>query len=179
MYKVPSVNAKSEQLPGEGPPVFVPLAGLGTTRCLFNALCPILLARGSVFHPPPLLGQTVSIQAEELLGVLPDSAILIAHSYGGYLAFEALRARPTSIKALVLINTSARAESAINRKFRVEQLRRASTEPFAAEAARRFETLVHHRRKADAGLRQSFVDMAVKQGIDAFVRQSRAAMTRD
>jgi pimeloyl-ACP methyl ester carboxylesterase len=80
------------------------------------------LPEGSAFTPflPPLAD--VDLMARRLLDELPESFVLVGHSFGGYVSLAMLAAAPERIEALVLVNSLDTADTpaaAVSRREKV------------------------------------------------------------
>lgn len=95
--------------------------------------------RGMGQSDAPDLGYSMATYAEDLLALLNtlgvDRAVLCGVSMGGYIAFEMLRRARDRVRALVLVNTRAEADTAEGRKARdasAAQAREGGAESIAA-----------------------------------------------
>ena len=105
-------------------------------------------------------------------------AILIGASMGGMVALEAARQAPQRLAGLVLLGSSARADTA-----EVVALRGAACEEFAAGRTRavleaNLAFAFHPERARDASLRQRYLDMILRAGDARLIAQNRALMAR-
>ncbi|MEZ4454999.1 MAG: alpha/beta fold hydrolase [Gemmatimonadales bacterium] len=86
----------------------------------FRRIAPDL--RGLGQSDAPDLGYSMATYADDLVGLLDalgeTDAVLCGHSMGGYVAFEILRRYRARVRALVLVDTRAEADSAEGRKAR-------------------------------------------------------------
>lgn len=105
-------------------------------------------------------------------------AILIGASMGGMVALEAARQAPQRLAGLVLLGSSARADTA-----EVLALRAAACEEFAAGRTRavleaNLAFAFHPERAGDTSLRQRYLDMILRAGDARLITQNRALMAR-
>jgi pimeloyl-ACP methyl ester carboxylesterase len=100
-------------------------------------------------------------------------------SMGGYVALEITRQRPQRVERLALLDTRARPDSADESERRRTLLRIAqSAKSFAPVQKRMLPLLVHSSRLNDARLVQVIDEMAARTGLDAYMRQQAAIMSR-
>ena len=121
---------------------------------------------------------SIPAMAGDALSQAPDAPFILAgFSMGGYVAFEMLRQAPARIAALVLMDTSARADTREARAAREALIARAADD-FPGVVETLLEKLVHpeHTRLPEVG--GVFQSMASSLGAEVFVRQERAIMAR-
>lgn len=116
--------------------------------------------------------------AARILDSAPPRFALAGLSMGAYIAFAMLRQAPERIAKLALLDTSARPDTP-------EQSAARETFIAMAEAGKLSEVVdtlaprfLHRDRRNDAALHRTIRDMAADTGVDAFVRQEKAIMTR-
>lgn len=120
-------------------------------------------------------GESINAMAASLLERAPDRFVLLGHSLGGYVAQAAALARPDRIAGLVLISTSARAETEASRAGRAALVAAARTD-FAGVVARLARAALAPANRA-ACLRQVEA-MMLAGGAERFAREQHAAATR-
>ncbi len=140
------------------------LDALGTNR---TAWVPNLPARTSM-----------SELAASLLPDLPDRYILIGHSLGGYVALELLRMAPGKAAALVLVNSSASADTAAAAQARMASVERARNGEYVEMANRATAVSYHPDNLARADLLQSRSEAVAAYGPDRFMAHQQAAASR-
>ena len=116
--------------------------------------------------------------AEGILRDAPERFILCGLSMGGYLAFEIMRLAPERVTKLALLDTQATPETDLQRKLRNERIEAGRRDGMEAVSDLIWPTLVHPTRREDAPLRAIVRGMALKGGIDVFLRQAKAIMNR-
>ena len=116
--------------------------------------------------------------ARRLLAAAPPRFALVGLSMGGYVAFEVLRQAPERVQRLVLLDTTARGETAEQTRNRRVLIDLAQGGNFDQVPDRLFPLYVHRRRHSDAALRQLLRTMAEETGAEAFVRQETAILQR-
>jgi pimeloyl-ACP methyl ester carboxylesterase len=120
----------------------------------------------------------VAAIAARILADAPPRFALAGLSLGGYIAFAMLRQAPERIAKLALLDTSARPDTA-------EQSARREKFIAMAEAGKLTEVVdtltrvyLHRNRHNDDALKRVVQDMAADTGVEAFVRQQKAIMSR-
>jgi len=103
--------------------------------------------------------------------------VLVGFSMGGYTALEIMRQAGHRVRALALLDTSARPDSPEATARRRDQIERARADfPGVVDAL--FRAVVHPARHDDAALLEVFRAMARRTGAEVFARQQRAIMGR-
>jgi pimeloyl-ACP methyl ester carboxylesterase len=98
---------------------------------------------------------------------------------GGYVALEMLRQAPARVERLALLDTRARPDSADERERRRTLIRIAQgAKGFAPVNKRMLPLLVHGSRLNDATLVATIEGMAERTGIEGYMRQQEAIMSR-
>jgi pimeloyl-ACP methyl ester carboxylesterase len=151
------------------PMLLVP--GLLCSPRLYAGQIPALWRLGSVTIADHTRDDSVAGIARRILANAPPRFALIGLSMGGYVAFEILRQTPERVARLVLLDTSARPDTAEQTAGRRAQIALATSGHLAEVVRTAFANSVHPAHRADDGLRQVFLDMAAEVGVDAFVRQ--------
>lgn len=116
--------------------------------------------------------------AERLLTAVPGRFSLAGLSMGGYVAMEVMRQAPERVSRLMLLDTSARPDTAAQTANRQRLMEHAAAGRFDRIVPALFPMLVHKNRVEDAHLRQVVEEMARETGADAFLRQQRAIIAR-
>jgi pimeloyl-ACP methyl ester carboxylesterase len=121
---------------------------------------------------------SMGAMAEALLTAAPPRFTLIGLSLGGYVAFEVIRRALPRIERLVLMDTTAAADTDKKRGGRLADIELVHTrglEALAPELPKRFLLPAHQQDPALAGLVE---DMARSVGADAHRRQQQAMLGR-
>lgn len=120
----------------------------------------------------------VAAIAARILADSPPRFALAGLSLGGYIAFAMLRQTPERIAKLALLDTSARPDTAEQSARRENFIAMAE----AGELTEVVDTLtrvyLHRNRHNDDALKRVVQDMAADTGVEAFVRQQKAIMSR-
>jgi pimeloyl-ACP methyl ester carboxylesterase len=113
--------------------------------------------------------------AARVLKHAPPKFALAGVSMGGMVALELMRAAPDRVTRLFLCDTNARpdtAEQAANRQNTNAAM--LATDDLAALAAPYIDYMIHP--KADSRVREALMQMTLRVGAAAYVRQNKAVM---
>ncbi len=116
--------------------------------------------------------------ADRALAAMPERFAVAALSMGGYVAFALLRRAPERISRLLLMDTSARADTESQARRRRALMALSASGRFHGVAPRMLPNLLHPDRLNDAALGAEVSAMAARVGRDAFVRQQTAILYR-
>jgi pimeloyl-ACP methyl ester carboxylesterase len=118
--------------------------------------------------------------ARRVLDEVPfDRFALAGLSMGGYVALEIMRQAPQRVRRLALLDTRARPDSPDESERRRTLLRIAQgAKGLAPVNKRMLPLLVHASRLSDQALVNVIEDMAQRTGIDGYLRQQEAIMSR-
>ena len=158
------------------PTVLIP--SLGGSARLFETTVRALWRAGPVTIADHRRDDSIADVAAHILTTAPPTFALAGLSMGGYIAFEILRRAPERVKRLVLLDTSARVDTAAERDDRIEQRSAAMHGDFDALADKQFPHTVAPPHRGDATLRATFRAMMSETGADAFIRQQTACIDR-
>jgi pimeloyl-ACP methyl ester carboxylesterase len=154
------------------------LPGLSVTSRLYEAQIPALWQLGPVMIADHRRDDSIAAIARRVLNDAPPHFSLVGLSMGGYVAFELLRQAPQRIARLVLLDTSARPDTAVQSARRQEMIELARTGRYGEIAELSYPLLVHPDRLDDQTLRELLRSMAQDTGADAYIRQQTAIMHR-
>lgn len=158
------------------PVVLIP--GLYLTPAFFAGQMATLWCHGGVMVANHARDDAIAALAKRILDEAPPRFALVGHSMGGYAAFEMLRQAPARIARVVLLDTSARADTEEQVANRKRQISIAQSGKFPEIPRTLFAKLVHPDRANDAALLADVERMAADTGAEGFVRQQRAIMSR-
>lgn len=122
--------------------------------------------------------ETLGGMAEELLAKVPARFTLMGLSLGGYLSFEVIRRRLDRLERLVLMDTTAVADTPARRAGRdadIAKVREGGMEALIPELAPRWMHPAHAKR---TDLIELMADMARSIGARGQLNQQRAMMAR-
>ena len=116
--------------------------------------------------------------AERILADAPPHFALAGLSMGGYIAFAMMRLAPERIAKLALLDTSARPDTPEGKAGREKFIAMAQAGKLNDVVETLTPKFLHRNHAKDEGLKKIVRDMAAETGVDAFVRQQRAIMSR-
>jgi pimeloyl-ACP methyl ester carboxylesterase len=152
--------------------------GLVSSPRIFAPVVPALWRFGPVTVANHIRDDNMGTIARRILAEAPPRFALAGHSMGGYIAFEIMRQAPDRVAKLALINTQARPDTAEASERRRGMMARAKGGDFRGVLDELFPGFVHPSRREDANLRQLVHDMGDDVGVDAFIRQQTAVISR-
>lgn len=118
--------------------------------------------------------ETMAALAAEVLAGVEGPFALAGFSMGGFVALEIMRQAPERVRALALVDSSARPDVPARAAQRTEQIRLAQSGRFEDTLEEEFLRFV----ASDPALAASIRAVLMRQGPEVFVRQQRACMTR-
>ena len=122
--------------------------------------------------------ETMADLARDALAQAPSREFALAgHSMGGYVALEILRQAPERIRALALLNTNARPDSAESTENR-KRLMALAERDFDAAVATLLDRQLTAAHLADPVITATIAQMAQSVDREAFARQQKAIMGR-
>ena len=158
------------------PVVLVP--GLTCTARLFREQIPPLWQFGPVTIADHRRDDSVQKIAARILATAPPRFALAGLSMGGFVAFEIMRQAAERVAKLALLDTSARPDTQEQSERRLALMRQACEGCFAQIPELAFPLYVHPDRHRDEDLKDVVVAMAEATGLDAYLRQQRAILSR-
>jgi len=158
-------------------PNFVILPGLLTDEALFHHQVRTLsdIAHCSVADYG--MAENIADMAYGVLAQAPEQFVLMGFSMGGYVALEIMRIAPERVQALVLVSTSARAESEEARTARAKMMGQAQNN-FQIVLDLMMPKLLHPSRMRYHSNVIIVYTMGLRVGQETFLRHSRAIMDR-
>jgi pimeloyl-ACP methyl ester carboxylesterase len=152
--------------------------GLVSSPRIYAPVEPALWRFGPVTVANHIRDDNMGAIARRILAEAPPRFALAGHSMGGYIAFEIVRQAPDRVAKLALINTQARPDTPEATARRRGLIARAQGGEYRAILDELFPGFVHPSRLGEAALRQLVHDMGDDIGVDAFVRQQTAIISR-
>ena len=114
--------------------------------------------------------------ARRILGQAPPNFDLAGVSMGAMVAMEVMRIAPERVNHLALLDTNARADTLANKAYRHLADVVVSLGDYRSLAERSLGSLVHPMTPQD--VRDEIVEMSLRVGSRAYVRQNRAVRAR-
>jgi pimeloyl-ACP methyl ester carboxylesterase len=158
------------------PVVLVP--GLNCSARLYAEQIPALWQFGSVSVADHRRDDSMQALARRILANAPPRFALAGLSMGGYIAFEVVRQAPDRVVKLALLDTGARAEVPERTEARRPLIALARQGRLAEITDDQFPLLVHHKRHGDQALKAIVRAMNDETGVEAYIRQQEAIMSR-
>jgi pimeloyl-ACP methyl ester carboxylesterase len=152
--------------------------GLVSSPRIYAPVVPALWRFGPVTVANHIRDDNMGAIARRILAEAPPRFALAGHSMGGYIAFEIVRQAPDRVAKLALINTQARPDTPEATERRCGTIARAQGGGYRAILDELFPGFVHPSRLGEAALRQLVHDMGDDIGVEAFVRQQTAILSR-
>jgi len=152
--------------------------GLLCSARLYAPQVPALWPFGPVTVADHRRDEEVGAIAARILSNAPPRFALVGLSMGGYIAFAMLRHAPERIVKLALLDTQARADTPEQTAGRETQIAMAQSGRFGEIADLSIPRFLHRDRQNDARLTALVRQMAEDTGPEAFVRQTRAIISR-
>jgi pimeloyl-ACP methyl ester carboxylesterase len=154
------------------------IPGLLSSPRLYADQVPQLWRLGPVMIADHTRDDSMSAIARRILASAPPRFALIGLSMGGYVSFEILRQAPQRVARLALLDTSARPDTPEQTEARRAQIELANRGRLAEVVDASIARLVLPKRRGDPRLREVLHQMAAEVGVEGFVRQQRANMSR-
>ena len=158
------------------PIVLIP--GLTCTARLYAEQITALWPLGPVTIADHRRDDSMAAIARRILAAAPPRFALAGLSMGGYIAFEIMRQAPARVAKLALLDTGARADSAEQTERRHVLMAKAKAGGYGEIPEMAFPLYVHRNRHNDAALKSIVRRMAEDTGLDAYLRQQQAILSR-
>jgi pimeloyl-ACP methyl ester carboxylesterase len=163
-------------MPASLPLLLVP--GLTCSARLYGPQVAALWPLAPVMIPDHRQDDHIDAVARRILDNAPPRFSLAGLSMGGYIAFSMMRQAPERIARLALLDTSARADTPEQTAMRNNQIAMAQADRFAEIVDLSMPRFVHPARQNDVSVTSVVRRMAEETGVDAFIRQLKAIMSR-
>jgi pimeloyl-ACP methyl ester carboxylesterase len=163
-------------MPPTTPLLLVP--GLLCSARLYAPQVAELWREGPVMVADHRRDDDIAAIAARILGAAPERFALAGLSMGGYIAFAMMRQAPERIVKLALLDTSARPDTPEQSAAREKFMAMAQAGKLADVVETLLPRFLHTNRHGDENLERVVRDMAADTGVEAFVRQEKAIMTR-
>jgi pimeloyl-ACP methyl ester carboxylesterase len=158
------------------PLVLVP--GLLCSARLYAPQVAALWPHGPVVVADHRRDAEIGAVAARILQNAPPRFALAGLSMGGYIAFAMLRLAPERIARLALLDTSARPDLPEQTAGREKFIAMAQAGQLGDVVETLIPRFLHKNRHGDEALKRIVRDMAADTGPEAFVRETRAIMSR-
>jgi pimeloyl-ACP methyl ester carboxylesterase len=148
------------------------LPGFMLDADLWRDVEPALARLGPILHGDLFQDGTIGDMARRVLAAAPPRFVLVGFSMGGYVAREIARLAPARVAALVLVATSARADSDAQKARREAIAQRPAETAFRGLSRTALAAALHPDRAGDAALVERLRAMGDRLGPAVFARQS-------
>lgn len=145
---------------------------------VYRPIFDVAWAHGSVAVADTRHDDSVVGMAARLLRDAPEEFALLGTSMGGYVALEVIRQAPRRVRALVLVSTSARADTPEQLGSRERQSQLVEAGDFDRLVDMAFPGVVAEQHEKDPMLLGAWRATARAVGARVFLRQQRAVMGR-
>ena len=139
---------------------------------LWDDVVPGLARFGPVVHADLRHDTSVEAMARRVLETAPESFLLVGFSMGGYVARAIARQAPARVRALVLVATSTRGDTAALQKRKGAIGNAAPTIAFSGLSRTAVATSLHPKNRDNDALIERVRAMGTRLGGDVFRRQS-------
>lgn len=151
------------------------LPGFMLDAGLWDDMAPLLAPLGPIHHGDLFQDETLDGMAARVLAAAPDRFVLLGFSMGGFVARQIARMAPERVRALVLVATSARGDSASQQARRRALEGRPADQAFRGMSRSAIARGLHPDRAGDTALVDRLRGMGDRLGGAVFLRQSRLA----
>ncbi len=128
---------------------------------------------------PVLSGEdSIAAMATRVLDAAPPRFAVAGLSMGGYVALEILRRAPERVERLALLDTNARADTPEQTATRREAMALAQQGKYRTVMQAGMARLVHPDRLADRALVDDVLAQMERVGVDGYLREQTAIITR-
>lgn len=152
--------------------------GLASSARIYAPVIPALWRFGPVMVANHIRDDSMAAIARRVLSEAPPRFALAGHSMGGYVTLEIMRQAPERVVKLALINTQARADTPEATERRRGLMERARRGELRAAREEMFPELVHPSRRDDARIRRLVDEQGEDVGVEGYLRQQTAIITR-
>lgn len=146
--------------------------GFMADETLWDDMLPALARFGPVVHADLRHDTSVEAMARRVLATAPPVFLLVGFSMGGYVARAIARQAPARVRALVLIATSTRGDTAALQKRKGAIANAAPSIAFSGLSRTAVATSLHPDHRNDEALIERIRAMGTRLGGEVFRRQS-------
>ena len=153
------------------------IPGFMTDASLWDDVLPDFHRLGTVTHGNVSRAESISEMGQQVLLTAPERFVLIGFSRGGYVARDVARRAPNRVQALVLIASSARADTPGQARQKALAVRTVDPHRFTGLSQSAVRSSLHPDRASDTAMIERVRVMSKRVGGAVFVQQ--AAQTRE
>ena len=155
------------------------ISGFMADASMWDDVVPAFRRLGPVSHGDLSRAATVTEMAADVLAAAPDRFALVGFSMGGYVAREIVRRAPERVRALVLVGTSARADTPTQAKRKAFAVRTVDPDRFPGLSRGAVLSSLHPDRADDAAMIERVRAMSERVGGAVFLRHAGHAHEGD
>jgi len=148
------------------------IPGFMADASLWDDVAPVLSALGPIIHGDVSRAATIAEMARHVLAEAPEQFAMIGFSMGGYVAREIARAAPERIQALVLVATSARADTPEQKRRKAAAVRMMDPTRFKGLSRPGVLSSLHPDRAHDEAMIERVRAMSERVGGEVFRRHA-------
>ena len=153
------------------------IPGLGSDSAVWRRTVAALQGRVECLAGDTHSDDSLAGMARRILDQAPERFALAGVSMGGMVSLELMRLAPERVSHLALVDTNAQPDTLGHKAYRhLANLVVGTTRNFRRQAERSVAALVHPAVSDD--VRAELVEMSVRVGPRAYVRQNRAVIAR-
>jgi pimeloyl-ACP methyl ester carboxylesterase len=157
------------------PLVLIP--GLGSDGTVWRRTIAALSDAASCVVGDTLNDTSLPKMAERILTQGPPTFALAGVSMGGMVAMEIMKLAPERVTRLALVDTNARPDTLAQKAYRSASNLAVGALDFRKLAEQSVSALIHPRAEQD--VRAELVEMSMRVGAEAYVRQNHAVAARE
>ncbi|AWN44917.1 alpha/beta hydrolase [Methylobacterium terrae] len=159
------------------PIVLIP--GFMADATLWDDLLPDLQALGPIAHADLSRVASIGEMAHDVLAAAPARFAVVGFSMGGYVAREVARLAPERVQALVLVATSARADTPAQKRRKAFAVNTVNPAHFTGLSRGAVLSSLHPDRAGDAAMVERVRAMSERVGGEVFVRHATPERASD
>ncbi len=155
------------------------IPGFMADASLWDDVVADFAAVGEVSHGDLAEAATIEEMAQRVLDRAPDHFAVVGFSMGGYVAREIARRAPERVKALVLVATSARADTPAQARQKAFAVRNVEPDRFHGLSRGAVLSSLHPDRAGDEAMIERVRAMSERVGGEVFIRHASQERTGD
>lgn len=155
------------------------IPGFMADASLWDDVAPALGTLGPLTHGDVSRATTIAEMARHVLTEAPEQFVLIGFSMGGYVAREITRAAPERVQALVLVATSARADTPEQIRRKAAAVRMMDPKRFKGLSRPGVLSSLHPDRASDETMIERVRVMSERVGGEVFRRHASQSRESD
>lgn len=156
----------------ENPLPLVLIPGFMLDESLWDEMIEQLPSNREVYRANLLHGQSIAQIAQTIAMNAPSRFVLIGFSLGGYVARSLVEQFPDRVAALVLIATSLRSDTPIQKQLKQAAVNASAQGQFRGLSSVSIAKSLHPQRSTDRALIGRIRGMGMRMGHEVFARQS-------